>query len=60
LSGKIASYEQRVNSVQTNYEQIRREITSTISTLIDELKHRETALLTEAEVYMQSQLRYMK
>jgi hypothetical protein len=60
LNGKIASYEQRVNSVQTNYEQIRREITSTISTLIDELKHRETALLTEAEVYMQSQLRYMK
>ncbi len=60
MNGKIASYEQRVNSVQTNYEQIRREITSTISTLIDELKHRETALLTEAEVYMQSQLRYMK
>jgi len=58
LSNQIASYEQRVNNVKNNYEQIRREITSTIATLIDELKHRETALLTEAEVYMQSQLRY--
>ncbi|CAF1218861.1 unnamed protein product [Rotaria sordida] len=57
LSDKISSYEQRVNSVKTNYEQIRREITSTIVALIDELKHRETALLTEAEAYMQSQLR---
>jgi chromosome segregation ATPase len=60
LSDKIASYEQRVNSVKTNYEQVRREITSAIATLIDELKHREAALLTEAEVYMQSQLRYIK
>jgi len=58
LSDKIASYEQRVNSVRTNHEQIQREITSAIATLIEELKHRETALFTEAEVYMQSQLRY--
>ncbi|CAF4305885.1 unnamed protein product [Rotaria socialis] len=57
LSDKITSYEQRVNIVKTNHEQIRREISLVIATLIDELKHRETALLTEAEVYMQSQLR---
>jgi hypothetical protein len=60
LSDKISSYEQRVNSVKTNHEQIQREITSAIATLIEELKHRETALFTEAEVYMQSQLRYIK
>ncbi|UJR15703.1 hypothetical protein I4U23_002636 [Adineta vaga] len=60
LSDKIASYEQRVNSVQTNHEQIRREITSAIAMLIEELKHRETALFTEAEVYMQSQLRMFR
>lgn len=58
LSDKIASYEQRVNTVKTNHEQIQREITLAIATLIEELKHRETALFTEAEVYMQSQLRY--
>jgi hypothetical protein len=57
LSDKIASYEQRVNTVKTNHEQIQREISSAIATLIEELKHRETALFTEAEVYMQSQLR---
>ena len=57
LSDKIASYEQRVNTVRTNHEQIQREITSAIATFIEELKHRETALFTEAEVYMQSQLR---
>jgi hypothetical protein len=60
LSDKISSYEQRVNSVKTNYEHVRREITLTIATLIDELKQRGTALLNEAEVYMQSQLRYRK
>ncbi len=58
LSDQIASYEQKVNSVKTNHEQIQRDITSAIATLIEELKHRETALFTEAEVYMQSQLRY--
>ncbi len=57
LSDKIASYEQRVNTVKTNHEQIQREISSVIAKLIEELKHRETALFTEAEVYMQSQLR---
>jgi len=59
LSNKITNYEQRVTNVKTNYEQIRREIISTITTLIDELKFREAALLTEAEAYMQSQLRYI-
>ena len=57
LSEKLASYEQRVHAVRTNDEQIRREIALAIASLIDELKHRETALFTEAEVYMQSQLR---
>ncbi|CAF1591700.1 unnamed protein product [Rotaria magnacalcarata] len=57
LSDKITPYQQRVNIVKTNHEQIRREISLAIATLIDELKHREAALLTEAEVYMQSQLR---
>lgn len=57
LSDNIASYEQRVNTVKTNHEQVQREITLAIATLIEELKHRETALFTEAEVYMQSQLR---
>jgi DNA-binding ferritin-like protein len=59
LGEKIASYEQRVNTIKTNHEQIRHEITSAIATLMNELKHRETALLTEAEVHMQSQFRYM-
>lgn len=57
LSEKIASYEQRVHAVRTNDEQIRREIAVAIASLLEELKHRETALFTEAEVYMQSQLR---
>ncbi|CAF3561433.1 unnamed protein product [Rotaria socialis] len=60
LSDKIASYEQRVNSVKTNHEQIQREISSAIAALIQELKYRETALFTEAEVYMQSQLRMFR
>ncbi|CAF0868509.1 unnamed protein product [Adineta ricciae] len=60
LSDKIASYEQRVNSVQTTHEQIQREITAAIAMLIEDLKHRETALFTEAEVYMQSQLRMFR
>ncbi|CAF0829568.1 unnamed protein product [Rotaria sordida] len=60
LSDKIASYEQRVNTVKTNHDQIQHEITSAIATLIQELKHRETALFTEAEVYMQSQLRMFR
>ena len=46
--------------MQTNHEQIQREITAAIAMLIEDLKHRETALFTEAEVYMQSQLRYGK
>lgn len=58
LSEKIASYEQRVNLVRVNHEQIQREISSAIANLMEELKHREKALHTEAEVYMQSQLRY--
>jgi hypothetical protein len=57
LSEKIASYEQRVAAIRSNDEQIRREIALAISNLIAELKHRETTLLTEAEVYTQSQLR---
>ena len=57
LSEKIASYEQRVNLVRVNHEQIQREISSAIANLMEELKHREKALYTEAEVYMQSQLR---
>ncbi|UJR30927.1 hypothetical protein I4U23_018439 [Adineta vaga] len=57
LSEKIASYEQRVHNVKANHDQIRRDIIQVIGILIDELKHRETALLTETEVYMQSQLR---
>ncbi|CAF3418126.1 unnamed protein product [Rotaria sp. Silwood1] len=60
LSDKIASYEQRVNTVKTNHEQIQHEIKSAIATLMQELKHRETALFTEAEVYMQSQLRMFR
>ncbi|CAF1455310.1 unnamed protein product [Adineta ricciae] len=57
LSEKLASYEQRVHNVKANHDQIRREIVQAIGTLIEELKHREAALLTETEVYMQSQLR---
>lgn len=54
----MVSYEQRLNNVKTNSEQIRREITLNIAALIDELKYREATLLTEAEAHMQSQLRY--
>ncbi|CAF3634064.1 unnamed protein product [Adineta steineri] len=57
LNDTLASYTKRVNGVTANHNQIRREITQTIASLIEELKHRETALLTETEVYMQSQLR---
>jgi outer membrane murein-binding lipoprotein Lpp len=57
LSEKVGAYEQRVNAVRTNDEQVRREIALAIASLIDQLKHREKALFTEAEVYMQSQLR---
>lgn len=57
LSEKIASYEQRVNAVRTQDELIRREIALAIATLMEELKHRETTLFTEAEVHLQSQLR---
>ena len=60
VSDKITLYEQRVNSVKTHHEQIQREITVAVAALIEELKHRETALFTEAEVYMQSQLRHEK
>ena len=58
VSDKIADYEQRTAIIKTNYEQIRREITLAVATLIDELKQREAVLFTEAEAYMQSQLRY--
>lgn len=60
ISEKIATYEQRVNAVKANDEQIRREIALAIGNLIDQLKHRETSLLTEADVYLQSQLRFTK
>lgn len=57
LSEKISSYEQRVNSVKVNHEQIQREISSAIANLMEEFQHREKTLYTEVEVYMQSQLR---
>ena len=60
LNERMASYDQRVANVRANAEQIRREITLNIATLVDELKQRENVLLTEAEARMQSQLRYMK
>ena len=60
LSEKVASHEQRVNAVRTNYDQIRRDISMNISALIDELKHRENTLILEAESQMQSQLRYLR
>ena len=60
LSEKLSSYEQRVHNVKTNHDQIRREIVQAIGALIEELKHREAALLTETEVYMQSQLRFFR
>jgi hypothetical protein len=56
----MAAYDQRVYNVRANAEQIQREITLNIATLIDELKQRENMLLTEAEARMQSQLRYMR
>lgn len=60
LSNKIVACQKRINEVKTNYEQIRQEISSTIANLIDELKNRENALLTEAEGHMQSQLRCVR
>ena len=57
LSDTIGSHEQRVNRVKVNHAQIERDITSAIAALMEELTHRKTALFTEAEVYMQSQLR---
>lgn len=60
LSEKVAFHEQRVNAVRANYEQIRRDITTNMAALMDELKHRENTLLLEAESHMQSQLRYMR
>lgn len=60
VSEKLGSYQQRVANVQTNFEQIRQEITSTVTNMINELKHREAILLNEAEIYRQSQLRFIK
>ena len=57
LNEKIGTYEQRVNAVRMNDDQIRREISSAIAALIDQLKHREATLLTDVEVHLQSQLR---
>ena len=58
LGEKVASHEQRVNALRANYEQIRRDITSNTGALMDELKHRENTLLSEAETHLQSQFRY--
>lgn len=60
LNETFGSYHQRVANVQTNFEQIREEITSTVANMIHELKNRETVLLNEAEIYRQSQLRLIK
>lgn len=58
LGQQVASHEQQVNVLRTNYDQIRRDITLNTGALMDEVKYRENTLLGEAEARMHSQLRY--
>lgn len=57
LSGKVNSYEQKKELTEQNYSSIKREITSVIGRLIEDLKQREQSLHAEVEVYLQGQMR---
>lgn len=51
------NYEQRKTIVNQNFDSIKRDITSIIEKLIEDLRNRERCLHAEAEVYMQSEMR---
>jgi tripartite motif-containing protein 71 len=57
LSQKVGSYEQNNAVIEANYNSIKRDITSVIDRLVEELRNRERCLHAEAEVYLQSQMR---
>jgi uncharacterized protein VirK/YbjX len=57
LSEKVGGFEQRRVAITQNFESVKRDITSVIEKLIDDLRSREKCLHAEADVYMQSQTR---
>ncbi len=57
LSEKVGGFEQRKVAISQNFELVKRDITSVIEKLIDDLRNREKCLHAEADVYMQSQVR---
>jgi hypothetical protein len=57
LSNNLGNYEQKKTIINQNYESIKKDITSIIEKLIEDLRNRERCLHAEAEVYIQSQLR---
>jgi tripartite motif-containing protein 71 len=57
LSEKVGGFEQRKVAITHNFEIVKRDVTSVIEKLIDDLRSREKCLHAEADVYMQSQIR---
>lgn len=57
MSEKVGGIEQRKTVIQQNFESIKRDISSVIEKLIEDLRNREKCLHAEADVYMQSNLR---
>ena len=57
LSERVGGFEQRKMAITQNFESVRRDITSVIDKLVDDLRNREKCLHAEADVYMQSQIR---
>lgn len=57
LSSKVNNFEQKKEIATQNYNSIRREITSVIDRLIEDLKNREQCLHAEVEIYLQGQIR---
>jgi len=60
LSMQVGNFEQKKENLTQNNESIKREITSMIDRLIEDLKNREKCLHAEAEVYMQTQMRTIR
>jgi hypothetical protein len=57
---QVGNFEQKKENLTQNNESIKREITSVIDRLIEDLKNREKCLHAEAEVYMQTQMRTIR
>ena len=59
INQQLASYQTHVSTVKENHESLQQSISLAISNLVNELRQREQALCTEAEVSLQSQLRQL-